>query len=328
MDSISDGFGNATRSFIEWLPTLVGFLIILVVGWLIAKAISKAVGALLERVGFDRVVERGGVKKALANSNYDASDVLQKIIYWALMLIVLTMAFGVFGPNPISDILALIVAFIPKLIVAIIIIVIVAAIAAAARELITNTLGQLSYGRTVANVAAGFILFLGIIAALNTVGIGEAVTSALLYALMTAIVGILVVGVGGGLIKPMSQRWEGILDGLARESGRIREEAARAPSLKEQAAAARDKVEERVERADARADAEIRAEQQQHTQAAPQGRPPQQGPPQGGGAGLGQQYAQQQGVPEGTEPPPPPRHRQGQQGQPGQQGPFDQDGER
>ena len=46
-------------------PKLVLFLLILVVGWIIAKLIAKAVDKILERVGFDRAVERGGVRRAL-----------------------------------------------------------------------------------------------------------------------------------------------------------------------------------------------------------------------------------------------------------------------
>lgn len=57
------------------------FLLILLIGWLVAKAIAKAVDKLLERVGFDRVVERGGINRMLAKSKYDASDVIAKLLY-------------------------------------------------------------------------------------------------------------------------------------------------------------------------------------------------------------------------------------------------------
>src|SRR4026207_1952531 len=57
-------------------PKFRGFLVILVVGYLIAKLIAKAANAILERVGFDRAVERGGIKRALERTKYDASDIL------------------------------------------------------------------------------------------------------------------------------------------------------------------------------------------------------------------------------------------------------------
>ena len=47
-------------------------------GYFVARVIAKAVDAVLERVGFDHAVERGGIKSALAKSKYDASDLLAK----------------------------------------------------------------------------------------------------------------------------------------------------------------------------------------------------------------------------------------------------------
>lgn len=234
---MTDALKNGLTTIAEFVPKLLLFLVILVVGILIAKAIAKALSAILERVGFDRAVERGGVKNALANSQYDASDVVSKIIYYALLLFVLQLAFGVFGTNPISDLIASVIAFLPALIVAIIIIVVAAAIAAAVRELIAGTLGGLSYGKTLGTIAGVFILGLGIIAALNQIGVATTVTTPVLITVLATLGGILVVGVGGGLIQPMSRRWEGYLAKAEEEAPRIREHAANAPSAKEQAQA-------------------------------------------------------------------------------------------
>src|SRR5829696_530302 len=115
-NSLEDGFS----SIAQFVPKLVLFLVILIVGLLIAKALSKAINAILERVGFDRAVERGGVKRAMASSKLDASDIVAKLIYYTLALFVLQLAFGVFGPNPISDLIAQVIEFLPSLIVAII----------------------------------------------------------------------------------------------------------------------------------------------------------------------------------------------------------------
>lgn len=184
----------------EFVPKLVAFLLILIIGFIIAKVIAKAVGGVLEKVGFDTAVERGGVKKALEKSKFDASDIVGKLIYYALMLFVLQMAFGVFGPNPISDLLTQLITFLPSLVVAIIIIVVAAAIAAAVKTLVEGTLGGLSYGSTLATLASGFILLLGIIAALNQVGVATTVTTPVLVAILATVAGILVVGVGGCLL--------------------------------------------------------------------------------------------------------------------------------
>ncbi len=187
-------------------------------------ALAKAANAVLERVGFDRAVERGGIKKALEKSKYDASDIVGKLIFYVLFLFVLQLAFGVFGPNPISALLTQVIAFLPSVIVAIVIIVVAAAIAKAVNELISNTLGGLSYGKLLATIASVFILGLGIIAALNQVGVATTVTMPVLIAILGTVAGILIVGVGGGLIKPMQARWDRWLTSAEQETGRIKEQ--------------------------------------------------------------------------------------------------------
>ncbi|MDO8337721.1 MAG: hypothetical protein Q7T15_05655 [Microcella sp.] len=235
---VRDGLANV----IDFLPKLLLFIIILVVGLIVAKLIAKGLEKLLERVGFDRLVERGGVKKALDRSKFDASDIIAKIVYYTLVLFVLQFAFGVFGPNPVSDLLEGIIAFLPRVIVAIIIIIVAAAIAAGAKTLIQGMLGGLSYGKVIANIASIFILFLGITAALNQVEIATTVTTPVLITVLAIIGGVIIVGAGGGLIKPMQARWEGWLSKAEAEAPRIKEEASSSPSAKEQLRAKADEV--------------------------------------------------------------------------------------
>ena len=110
--------------------------------------------------------------------------------------------------GPVSDLLTTFVAFLPRVFVAIIIVVITAAIAQGVKSLILGALGGLSYGKVLANIASVFILGLGIIAALNQVGIATTVTTPVLVAVLATVAGVIVVGAGGGLIKPMQHRWE------------------------------------------------------------------------------------------------------------------------
>lgn len=220
-----DALNDMWRSVATFAPKLVAFLLILIIGLIVAKLVSKAVDKILERVGFDRAVERGGVKRALANSQYDASTIAGKIVYYALVLFVLQLAFGVFGPNPISVLLTGVIAFLPKLFVALIIVVVASAIAAAVRDLLSNSLSGLSYGRLLANLASIFILGLGIIAALNQIGIALTVTLPVLITILATLGGILIVGVGGGLIKPMQGRWEDYLQRADEERRTLRDRA-------------------------------------------------------------------------------------------------------
>jgi hypothetical protein len=216
---------DVLRRVVLFVPKFVAFLVILVIGWLVARLLLRGVDAVLERIGFDRWVERGGIKTALSRSRYDASDIVARLVYYAVLLFTLQLAFGVFGPNPVSALIGGIVAWLPRAIVAVIIVVVASAIAGAVRDIIAGAIGGLSYGRVLANVASWFIIAIGIIAALNQIGVATTVTTPILIAVLATIAGILIVGVGGGLVRPMQNRLERWLDRAGAESAAIAEHA-------------------------------------------------------------------------------------------------------
>jgi hypothetical protein len=212
------GFQDAWSKVAKFIPQFIAFLVILLIGWFVAKAIGKLVDRLLRKIGSERVAERAGAARVLAGSNYDTTAIIAKIVYYAVLLMVLQLAFGVFGTNPISLLIAGIVAWLPRAIVAVVIVVVAMAIANAVRDIVSNALSATSYGRTVATIAWAFIVALGAFAALGQAGIATAVTGPLLTAILATIAGILIVGAGGGLIQPMRQRWERWLDTAEREA--------------------------------------------------------------------------------------------------------------
>lgn len=211
------GLSDAWSSVATFVPKLVAFLVILIIGWIVAKILSKIIAKILAKVGFDRLAERSGLQGVLAKSDYDASTLLAKVVYYAVLLITLQLAIGVFGPNPIGDLLSRFVAWLPKLFVAILIIVIVAAIAKAVKDIVGGALGSASYGPLLATIASLFIWGAGIIAALNQIGVATTVTTPVLVAVLATVGGVIVVGVGGGLVKPMQQRWDGWLSKVETE---------------------------------------------------------------------------------------------------------------
>ena len=221
----SQGISDAWSRVANFVPKLIGCLIILVVGYLVAKAVAKTLDKALERVGFDKAMERGGVKKALEKTQYDASDMVAKVAFYAIFLLVLQMAFGVFGPNPVSDLLAGVIAYLPKVAAAIVIVVVATAIAAAAKELIQVSLGGLEFAKTAASIAAGAIVAVGFFAALNQLQVAPAIVNGLFYAILAVVAGSALIAIGGGGIKPMQQRWEKALGRWDEERPRIAQEA-------------------------------------------------------------------------------------------------------
>lgn len=217
LTQIEQGVGQAINMVITFVPRLLAFLAVLLIGYLIAKAIQKAFDAVLERVGFDRMVERGGVKRALARSRYDASSLLSKVVFYILMLFVLQLSFGVWGPNPVSQMLDRVVAYLPNVFAAGVIVVVGAAIAGGVREVISAALGGLSYGRALAGAAAIAILTVTGFAALDQLGIAPAIVTGLFYAILATVVGIAVVALGGAGIQPMREYWQRALMRVDRE---------------------------------------------------------------------------------------------------------------
>ena len=216
--SVSSSFQDLLTTVFHSIPKILIFLVILIVGWIIAKVLARIVDMVLRRINFDKFVERGVVGQALKRSNTDATMLISKIVYYAILLIALQMAFGVWGPNPVSSMLNAIVGWLPKAIVAIIIIVVASAIAKVVKDLITSTIGGLSYGPFLANVASIVIIALGVIAALGQFGIAGAITQPILYTVLVTCGAVVAIGVGGGLVRPMQDRWERMLTAAERET--------------------------------------------------------------------------------------------------------------
>ena len=216
----SQGLQNAWDHIITFVPKFIGFLLILLIGYFVAKALSKLANALLERVGFDGWVERGSLKAAFDRSHFDASDAVGVVVFWAVFLLAMQLAFGVFGPNPISDLIEGIVAFLPNIFVAVVILVIASALAKVVTDLLTPTLGGVSGGRWIARLAGLAILIIGVFAALNQLQIAPEIVNGLYYAILVTIAGSAIVAIGGGGIQTMRRYWERAstnVEGTARE---------------------------------------------------------------------------------------------------------------
>ena len=157
-DSFEAGFAQASALFMTFVPKLLLAVVVIVAAYFIGKMICRVLSRILNKAGFDRLVERGGIKRALDRSGWDASQIVSKTVFYFIMLFALQFAFGIFGPNPVSDILTRMVAFLPNILAAMIIVVLAAAIASGVKQLVQVALGNLSYGRFVAGAASVAVL--------------------------------------------------------------------------------------------------------------------------------------------------------------------------
>ncbi len=221
--NMTHGFEQAWNDFVTFAPKILLAMVVLVVGYVVARLFQRLLAVFLQRVGFDKLVERGSLKRVLSRTSYEASALLAKLFFYAVMLLVFQFAFGIFGPNPVSALLTDVVAFLPKLFAALLIVVVTSAIAAALKDILQGVLAALSYGHLLADVAAAFLVATGIFAALSQMNIAPAIVNGLYYALLAIIAGCTIVAVGGGGIAPMRARWEKFLDHVEQEAAQQRE---------------------------------------------------------------------------------------------------------
>ena len=110
----------------EYLPVLLGALLILIIGWIVAKITRSIVNGVLKVVRFDVLVDKAGISEVLRKGDLKttARQVISGLVYWLVMIMVLVMASNALGLPKASEILSSLFAYIPKVIAALLVLVI------------------------------------------------------------------------------------------------------------------------------------------------------------------------------------------------------------
>ncbi len=187
--AILSALANAVNLVLAFIPRLLGFLVILLVGWLVATAVSKALTFLLRKIGFDRLGDRIGLTRLEQRMGVqmDTADILGKIVYWFLFLVFLVPAADALGVPAVSNILNQLVSYIPNVFVAILVLLLGALAATVVADIVRGTSATARIGNPnlLANIARYAIIGFASLIALEQLGIAPA----LLNILFTAIVG-------------------------------------------------------------------------------------------------------------------------------------------
>ncbi len=208
--SIITSFTNAITLVFAFIPKLLGFLIILLIGWFIARALESGVTWLLRKVGFDTMANRIGLTRLQQQMNLkmDAASLLGKIVFWFVFLIFLLSAVDALGLTAISTLLGQVIGYIPNVFVAIVILFLGTLAATVVADLVKGATSRTSIGNpnVFANIARYAILGFVALIALEQLQIALA----LIQILFTAIVGALALAFGlsfglGG--REAAQRW-------------------------------------------------------------------------------------------------------------------------
>jgi hypothetical protein len=116
-----------TRAFLvqvgDFLPALLLALVVLVAGWLLAKAARLALEKGLRAVNFHVLSERAGLDGFLraGGMQADTAAVLGLLVYWLVIIGALIVAFNALGLGNVTHLLAGVVLFVPRLMVALLV---------------------------------------------------------------------------------------------------------------------------------------------------------------------------------------------------------------
>lgn len=194
---IRDGLTQAWTSIVLYAPRVVGALVILLVGWLLATLLRRLTGRLLAAVRFDRALEAAGVRAATERSPYDPAGIVGGVVYWLVLLVTLQLAADTLGATALTAALAGLIAFLPQVLVAVVIVLVALAFAKFVAGAIADNVS--ARGSVGARIAYWSIVGFGAFAALSQLQIAPEIVNALFYAaLATAGLTIVVAfGVGG-----------------------------------------------------------------------------------------------------------------------------------
>ncbi len=123
---VADPVRQMLTRIMAYLPVLLGALLILIVGWIIAKVIRRAVDWLLKVVHFDAMADRTGISQILRKGDLKvtAREVISGLVYWLIMIMVLVMTVDALGLPKAADVLATLFAYVPKVIAALLVLVV------------------------------------------------------------------------------------------------------------------------------------------------------------------------------------------------------------
>jgi Mechanosensitive ion channel, conserved TM helix len=200
-EALLTSLAAALALFLGAIPKVIGFLVILIIGWIIAAALARAVAGLLRAVSFNDLARRSGFTDFVQNMGLqtDAAGALATIAKWFVRLIVLVVAFDALGLPAVSQVIQQLLLWLPNLVVALVVLVLAGLAANAVHALVRGATAQADLGNPdlLANLARGAIWAFAIVIAVNQLGIATTLVNTLFMATVGAVA--LALGLAFGL---------------------------------------------------------------------------------------------------------------------------------
>jgi hypothetical protein len=164
-----------------YIPALLGALVILFAGYLLAKLIERAIDRGLNKLGVNRWLKRGGVLDAVERTGWrrTPSRLVGSIAFWFVMFVVILVAAHALGLSSLTNVFSELVSYIPSVIAALVIILVGIVLGEFVDGLLMASAGSIPGGPTLARAGRAGVIILAIFMALQELGIAtEIVTTA------------------------------------------------------------------------------------------------------------------------------------------------------
>jgi len=188
---------------IAYLYKGLGILVVLIIGWLIAKAVENLVSRFLKVAQLDTAADKAGITKILVKGEikFTLAELIGKLVYWIIMLIVIVAAINILNLTVAAGLLQQIIAYLPSVIAAVFILaagMFLASIAASGINAVAINSG-LTQGPLLSKVAQTVIVVLAVLMALEQLRIATTIIN-LIIPIVLGSVGLalgLAFGLGG-----------------------------------------------------------------------------------------------------------------------------------
>jgi hypothetical protein len=227
-DAFRASLAGALNTVLSAIPRIIGFVVVLIVGWLIASLLARGVQALLHAVKFNDLARRSGFADFVEKMGVrdDASGVIASIVKWFVRLITLVVAFDTLGLPAVSNVFNQLLFWLPNLIVALVVLVIGGLAANALSRLVRGATAEAGFSNpeTLETVTKVAVWGFAIVVAVNQLGIATTLINTLLIGLVGALA--LAFGLAFGLGG--RDRAAQVLDTMGRSAQRAGPKLARA----------------------------------------------------------------------------------------------------
>lgn len=206
VNSLTDRFTDSVDELWDavggYLPELLGALVLIVVGVLVAKLAQAVVEKVLNVVGVDRLTKNTQVARSLktAEVNVDVVSVAGRISFWVVILIFALTIADVLELSAMSDVIRDLVAYLPNVLAAVIVLVITVAGARLVRDVLAASLARMrvDFGAQVSAVAFYVLAVFGFVMAVDQLGFDTTVLTANLTVIVAGVVLALALAFGLG----------------------------------------------------------------------------------------------------------------------------------